>query len=64
MNRLIAPIVLALCATSAYAADGILGTKSDAVSPLQGPASSGGSLLQMIIAVLVVFGLMKYFMPK
>ncbi len=64
MNRLIAPLVLALCASSAYAADGILGTKSDAVSPLQGPASSGGSLLQMIIAVLVVFGLMKYFIPK
>ncbi len=64
MNRLLSPFFLVLCASFVNADDGILGTKNDAVSPLQGPASSGGSLLQMIIAVIVVFGLMKYFLPK
>lgn len=64
MNRLFALLCLASLTPFAFAKDGILGTKSDSVSPLQGPSSSGGSLLQMIIAVLVVFGLMKYFLPK
>lgn len=64
MNRIFTLSLLSLCSSFAIAEDGLLGTKSDSASALQGPASSGGSLLQMIIAVLVVFGLMKYFMPK
>jgi flagellar biogenesis protein FliO len=64
MNRLIILICTVLGSSVAFAADGVLGTKSDTVSPLQGPSASGGSLLQMVIAVLVVFGLMKYFLPK
>jgi flagellar biogenesis protein FliO len=64
MNRFFTLFLLVLCSSIAIAEDGLLGTKSDSGSALQGPASSGGSLLQMIIAVLVVFGLMKYFMPK
>ncbi len=64
MNRLILLICTVLGSSVAFAADGVLGTKSDSVPALQGPTSSGGSLLQMVIAVLVVFGLMKYFLPK
>jgi len=64
MNRLLTLTSLPALSSLALAEDGILGTKSDSVSALQGPASSGGSMLQMIIAVLVVFGLMKFFMPK
>jgi flagellar biogenesis protein FliO len=64
MNRLFNLLLLVLCSSFALADDGMLGTKGDGASALQGPTSSGGSLLQMIIAVLVVFGLMKYFLPK
>ena len=64
MNRLFVLILLGLASTFALADDGLLGTKGDGASALQGPTSSGGSLLQMIIAVLVVFGLMKFFLPK
>ena len=64
MNRLSTLISLSFVAASAWADDGLLGTKGDTASALQGPTSSGGSLLQMIIAVLVVFGLMKFFLPK
>ena len=64
MNRLSTLITFSLVASSAWADDGLLGTKGDTASALQGPNSSGGSLLQMIIAVLVVFGLMKFFLPK
>ena len=64
MNRLLALISLVLASSFALAADGLLGTKGDGTSALQGPTSSGGNLLQMIIAVLVVFGLMKFFLPK
>lgn len=64
MNRSFALILFALSSSLALADDGLLGTKGDGTSALQGPASSGGNLLQMIIAVLVVFGLMKYFLPK
>ena len=64
MNRLLVLISLGLASSFALAGDGLLGTKGDGASALQGPTSSGGSLLQMIIAVLVVFGLMKYFLPK
>ena len=64
MNRLFILLALALSSSFAFGEDGILGTKGDASSALQGPTSSGGSLLQMIIAVLVVFGLMKFMLPK
>ena len=64
MNRISTLTLVSLLAASAWADDGLLGTKGDTASALQGPTSSGGSLLQMIIAVLVVFGLMKFFLPK
>jgi flagellar biogenesis protein FliO len=64
MNRFFVLLCLVLSSSFALAEDGILGTKGDASSALQGPASTGGSLLQMIIAVLVVFGLMKFMLPK
>ena len=64
MNRLFVLLALALSSSFAFGEDGILGTKGDASSALQGPTSTGGSLLQMIIAVLVVFGLMKFMLPK
>ena len=64
MNRTLTLILVTAFSSLALAEDGILGTKGDSSSALQGPTSSGGSLLQMIIAVLVVFGLMKYMLPK
>jgi flagellar biogenesis protein FliO len=66
MFRLFATSFAALSAGSAFAApDGLLGTKGDSVSALQGPSGAGGgSLLQMIIAVVVVFALMKFLLPK
>ncbi|MBS1703647.1 MAG: FliO/MopB family protein [Armatimonadetes bacterium] len=64
MQRFLALSFAALTASVAFAEDGMLGTKSDSISALQGPTSSGGSLLQMIIAVIVVFGLMKFLLPK
>ena len=64
MNRFYVLLAFISCTAVAVADDGLLGTKGDSNSALQGPSSSGGSLLQMVIAVLVVFGLMKYFLPK
>lgn len=51
-------------ASYSVAGDGLLGTKGDNVSEFGNTGSAGGSLLQMIIAVLVVFGLMKWLLPK
>ena len=66
MFRLLAISLAALTAVSAFAdPDGMLGTKGDSISALQGPSGAGGgSLLQMIIAVVVVFALMKFLLPK
>ncbi len=57
------PGVFALAAC-AMAEDGLLGTKADSVSALQNSSGAGGNLLQMIIAVVVVFALMKWLLPK
>lgn len=64
MLRTFALSFAALASSLALAEDGMLGTKGDSVSALQGQAGAGGSLLQMIIAVIVVFGLMKFLLPK
>lgn len=64
MNRLFATGLLASIATLALADDGLLGTKADSVSAFQGSTGAGGSLLQMVIAVIVVFALMKFLLPK
>lgn len=64
MNRLLVLLGFGLSSALAFGAgDGMLGTKGDNVSAM-GQSSAGGSLLQMIIAVIVVFALMKFMLPK
>jgi len=65
MLRTLAISLVALSSSLALAGDeGMLGTKGDSASALQNSAGAGGNLLQMIIAVIVVFGLMKFLLPK
>lgn len=64
MIRFSAISLTALLSSFSLAGDGMLGTKGDGTSAFQGSSSAGGSLLQMIIAVIVVFALMKFLLPK
>jgi flagellar biogenesis protein FliO len=43
---------------------GILGTKASSTQAFTPTTSSGGGLLQMVFAVLIVFVLMKWLLPK
>ena len=59
-------LVIASMFTAALSAaqDGMLGTKAGGSSQFVPSNSSGGGLLQMIFAVVIVMVLMKVFLPK
>ncbi|MDH4388373.1 MAG: flagellar biosynthetic protein FliO [Fimbriimonas sp.] len=64
MLRSISTLSLAFFATLAVAQNGMLGTKGESATQFTPSASSGGGLLQMVLAVIVVMVLMKLFLPK
>ncbi|HLO97714.1 MAG TPA: flagellar biosynthetic protein FliO [Fimbriimonas sp.] len=57
-------LIATALATLANAQDGILGTKGSNSPMLNSGASTGGSFLQMMVAVIVVVGLLKFVAPK
>lgn len=62
----LAPALLLLASASAFAGEGLLGTKTSApISSMDagsGP-SAGGSLVQTVLAVIVVGALLKFALP-
>lgn len=63
MNRL-SFLGLAFVAATSFADDGILGTKGDTTSAFQPTQSGGGNWIQMILALVIVLGAMKFVLPK
>jgi flagellar biogenesis protein FliO len=63
MNRL-SFLGLAFVAATSFADDGILGTKGDTTSAFQPAQSGGGNWIQMILALVIVLGAMKFVLPK
>lgn len=63
MNRL-SFLGLAFVAATSFADDGILGTKGDTTSAFQHTQSGGGNWIQMILALVIVLGAMKFVLPK
>ena len=64
MLRFVTTLSFALATAYCAAQDGMLGTKGDSASQFTPSTSSGGGLLQMVLAVIVVMVLMKLFLPK
>jgi flagellar biogenesis protein FliO len=62
--RSFAAFALVFSSSLAFAGEGILGTKGETASTFQATQSSGGSFLQMIFALLIVLGIMKFALPK
>jgi flagellar biogenesis protein FliO len=62
--RRLATTILCLQASLAFAGEGMLGTKESAASAFQPTQASGGSFIQMIVALLIVLGIMKFALPK
>lgn len=58
----LAALALALAPVFAFAGEGLLGTKTSA--PVTSGASAGGSLVQTLIAVVIVGVLIKVALPK
>lgn len=63
MNRIL-PLGLTFLAANAFSQSGMLGTKSDSTPALQASQSSGGGWIQMIIALVLVLGIMRFLLPK
>jgi flagellar biogenesis protein FliO len=55
---------LLLLAANACSQSGMLGTKSDSNPALQASQTSGGGWIQMIIALVLVLGIMKFLLPR
>ncbi len=64
MFRFAVSLSFVLGATLAVAQEGMLGTKAESATQFTPSTSSGGGLLQMVLAVIVVMVLMKLFLPK
>lgn len=64
MLRSFALLGLSVSAAVSAAQSGMLGTKGESATQFTPTASSGGGLLQMVVAVFVVMILMKLFLPK
>jgi flagellar biogenesis protein FliO len=62
--RIITALVLGLFSSLALAGEGMLGTKGDTTSTYQPTSGSGGSFFQMIFALLIVLGVMRFLLPK
>lgn len=63
MNRIL-PLGLTLFAANAFSQSGMLGTKSDSTPAMQAGQTTGGGWIQMIIALVIVLGIMRFVLPK